>query len=492
MFQHVRIAMSCAALLLLAACGGSSAPQSGATRSSGDSHCDASRPSIAQHASGASATAEALIPCRYGTGTRAMEPSFAFAPNDTILFQGWVLRDSVPGGVPPYPVVSRSRDGGASWQDASPTGPITSLDPFMVGDPRTGRVFSLNFLSDGQPLGATLAYTDDGGDHWTLSPLAGTGFDGESIGVGPPVSSATIGYPDLVYYCTGTTPASSPPLTTPVCSKSIDGGLSFVPTGTLPFKLASGSDEFGPWAGNPVVGPDGTLYLPKRQDGQPQLAISVDEGLNWHVVAVAANGSSGAATRLAVDDAGNVYYTWAGADHRPYVAYSRDRGEHWSAPIALAPHGLVEAALPRIAVAAPGRVAVAYLGSTNAPGQAPYFAYCNVLLSMCDEGAYANATWNGYLAEIDDLFAADPLIRTASVNDPAQPLFVGGCSPDGACMADLDFIDVHFDAHGTPWGAFVDDCEWARGFVAVLTPNTPQCGDNVGEGILVKLVPAAR
>jgi len=157
----------------------------------------------------------------------------------------------------------------------------------------------------------------------------------------------------------------------------------------------------------------------------------------------------------------------------------------------IAPPGVVEADLPRIAAFASGVVAVVYLGSENAPGRAPYYAYCNVLLSQCSDGAYAGVRWNGYISEIDDLFSPDPVVRTATVNDPAEPLFVGGCSADGACMANLDFIDVHFDAAGTPWGAFVDDCEWKRGFRAILTPKTPPCGDNVGEGSLGRLVPAS-
>jgi hypothetical protein len=56
-------------------------------------------------------------------------------------------------------------------------------------------------------------------------------------------------------------------------------------------------------------------------------------------------------------------------------------------------------------------------------------------------------------------------------------------------MANLDFLDVHFDHQGRPWGAFVDDCRLERGFTALFTRNTPRCGDNVGEGILGRLSP---
>ena len=473
--------------VLLAACGQQSSSRA-ATRAT-DTHCDASRPAVSLHASGSPASVAALIPCRYATGIRAMEPSFGFTPDGRILFQGWALRDETPGGVTPYPIVVRSADGGRSWQDVSPLGPVNSLDPILHVNEQTGRVFSVNFQGDGQAEGATLAYSDNAGDSWVLSPIGGYGFDGQSIGAGPPVSSPTTGYPNLVYHCTGTTPASSPPLTTPVCSKSLDGGLTFVPTGTLPFPIMGDQDLFAVWAGDPIVARDGTLYVPKRHDGQPQIAISRDEGLTWTQVQVASNGSSAQATRAALDPAGNLYYTWTAADHLPYLAWSLDRGLTWSKPIALAPPGVNEAALPRVAAYAPGRVAVVYLATMNSPAQPPWYAYCNVLLSVCDPGAYAEVAWNGYLALIDDAFAADPVIRTGTVNPPGSPLFIGGCSAEGACMADLDFIDVHFDAAGNPWGAFVDDCALARGFVPVFTMGTKQCSDNVGEGILGKLVP---
>lgn len=453
------------------------------------SQCDPARPAVAFHASGAPAAAPALMPCRYDTGARAMEPSFAFTRDGRILYQGWVLRDRIPGGVPPYPIVVRSGDG-VHWEDVSPLGHVTSLDPYLHGDERTGRIFSLNYLGEGLASGSSLSFSNDAGNHWITTPLGGYGFDGESIGTGPPVHSRTIGYPDLVYYCTGTTLGSSPPASTPICSKSINGGLTFLPTGRTPFPVTGEDDNFGPWAGNPVVTPDGTLYVPKRHGGQPQIAISHDEGFSWTTVVVANNGSSAQATRAAVDGAGAVYYTWTAADHQPYVAYSRNRGATWSPPIKVSPPGVIEAALPRVAVSTAGKIALVYLGSTNAPGNAPYFAFCNLLLSQCENGRYEGVTWNGYIAQIDDVFGPDPVIATATVNRPTEPLFIGGCSAEGACMANLDFLDVHFDRAGHAWGAFVDDCAIKRGFIAIMTPNTPRCGDNVGEGILGALVPA--
>jgi hypothetical protein len=299
---------------------------------------------------------------------------------------------------------------------------VTSFDPFLVVDHRTGRIFSVNFLGDGQPTCATISHTDDNGNTWSSFPTACDGFDGESIGTGPPATTKPIGYPDIVYYCTGTTPTSAPPTTTPICSKSLDGGVTFVPTGNTPWPGAesdAAGDTFGPWAGNPVVGPDGTVYIPKRFAGQPELAVSRDEGLTWTRRRVATDGSGGETPRMAVDNQGDLVYAWTNAHHAPEVAFSRDHGQRWSAPIPLAPPGVNEGVLPRPAITADGRVAVAWVGTTDSPGP-PYSAYCDILLSPCDDGLYAHVGWNGYLTLIANIFSARPRLYTATVNRRAR------------------------------------------------------------------------
>ncbi|HEV2980708.1 MAG TPA: sialidase family protein [Solirubrobacteraceae bacterium] len=434
-----------------------------------------------------------LAPCRYDTGAKALEPSLDFTNDGRILFQAWELQAGLPGGVPPVPQVIRSDSSFSTWQNVSPKGPVASLDPFLTVDHRTGRVFSVNFLANGQPTCATISYSDNAAESWTSSPAACGGFDGESIAVGPPVSAKPIGYPDVVYYCTGTTPASSPPTTSPVCSKSLDGGLTFAPTGTLPwpaYEEKAEGDKFGPWAGHPIVGPDGTFYIPKRFAGQPEVAMSHDEGLTWQRVQVADNRSGGETPQIALDDSGNVFYAWVSAAHLPYLAFSRNEGRTWSAPIALAPPGLREAAIPRPAATGDGRVAVAYVGSTNSPAVPPFYEYCDALLSECTDAGYAGVTWNGYMTLIPNALARTPKLETATVDPPSQPLLVGGCSADGACKANLDFIDMKFGPDGDPFAAFVDDCAVARDFPPIFSPQLGTCGDYEGEGIVGRLTSA--
>jgi hypothetical protein len=210
--------------------------------------CDNSRPAVDYHSRGpvlAPAVGPDLVPCRYDVGAVAMEPSFVFATDGRILYQTWGASQGTVGGLPAIPGVVRSNSDWTRWLNVSPAGiqqHPNSLDPYIYRDPWTGRIFTVDFAADGSPLCAAISYTDDSGDTWTTSPAACGGFDGESIGAGPPVSSHPVGYPDIVYYCTGTTLGSSPPTTTPLCSKSLDGGLTFNPTrfSTVPGERAAG------------------------------------------------------------------------------------------------------------------------------------------------------------------------------------------------------------------------------------------------------------
>lgn len=440
-----------------------------------------------------------LIPCVYRTGASSMEPTFAFARSGAILFQAWTTRQDTRGGVPPVSSVIRSRDGGRTWTDITPRlgafqTHATSLDPYLIVDPRTGRFFTVDYAGAGSPVCATISSSDDEGDHWSTSPLACGGFDGESIAAGPPVSSEPIGFSDLVYYCTGTTLGSSPPATSPACSKSFDGGRTFTLTGSPPFPPAdeeAQGDVYGPWAGNPVVAGDGTLYVPKRHGGQPRLAISRNEGLTWDEVTIARSGSAGQANRVAVDARGNVYYTWIAGDHLPYLAVSHDRGRSFGAPMRISPPGVREASIPRVEVERPGRAAVIYLGTVNGPGRPPWAAPCNVHLSECDDGRHAASRWNGYMTLVEGALGPRPLLRTATVKRERSPLFTGACAAEGQCKAMLDFGDVHFDRRGRVWAAFVDDCALQRRFIPVFNVHAPRCADGVGEGILAQLRPVS-
>jgi hypothetical protein len=451
--------------------------------------CNAARTAVDYRPGAAHAVADhRYVVCRYDTGAPAAEPSFVFDRTGAMLYQNWIFK-STPSGEPARVRVRKASPPYNKWSDVSPNGGNThqtTLDPILNRDDYTSRIFSLDF---GYGTCSVLSYTDNNGKSWTRVPrLSCLGFDGESIGAGPPVTSHPMGYKDVVYYCTGTTLGSSPPTTTPICSKSIDGGLTFVYTGALPFPLTGQNDVFAPWAGNPVVAPDGTLYLPKRSAGQPAIAISRTEGASWTDVTVAHDGSGGEATRVAVSKNGTLAYTWVEATHHHVMlAVSHDHAKTWSTPVDLTPPGVREAALPRVDLSPDAStIAVAYLASTNAPGHAPFYADCSVFLSECDDGVYAHATWNGYLSTVTGSPSSHSVVHTTTMNVDTHPLFTGGCSADGACKAVFDFVDVHFHG-GDAYAAFVDDCALRRPFTPVFNAGAGRCEDGYGEGVVLRM-----
>jgi hypothetical protein len=303
-----------------------------------------------------------------------------------------------------------------------------------------------------------LSFSDDEGETWTTNPLAcGQPVnDHQALFSGPPVTSPTVGYPNIVYYCWNDVITTS-------CSKSLDGGITWARTGAPPFPGANPDepDTCGGLTGHGAVGPDGTVYIPRGYCGQPFISISKDEGLTWTRVQVAENGIPDHESAVAVDTQNNVYYAWMDNKMRlPYLAISKDQGETWSKPIPIGPPALKEGNLPSIDVTTPGKVAVAYMGSENSPGGPdwPEQQQCDALSLNCPyPPEYENVTWNGYITMSPNALAKRPVFYTSTVNDKRDPLIRTSCGP-GRCRALYDFLDVQIAPDGVPWATFVDGC----------------------------------
>ena len=119
------------------------------------------------------------------------------------------------------------------------------------------------------------------------------------------------------------------------------------------------------------------------------------------------------------------------------LSTSTNGGKTWSHPIDVGAPGVLRTNLATLTVGAPGKVAIAYYGTTYEK----------------DKGAF----WNGYLASGTDVLSAHPVFYSAAVNDPKHALKVGGCGA-GRCGRVLDFIDVEIAPDGHPWAAYVDAC----------------------------------
>ena len=305
-------------------------------------------------------------------------------------------------------------------------------DPYVFVDNHSegSRIFTIDLQLFACSL---LSFSDDGGDSWITNPF-GCGRpvnDHQTLFSAPPVSSQTIGYPNVLYYCFHDVVSSS-------CTKSLDGGFSFVATSGFSF---TNEDEFcGGLHGHGFGDAEGTIYIPKVHCGEPLLAISRDEGATWTRVKVADLPAAGHEASVATDGAGNIYYAFIGRDLLPYLVRSRDGGETWSRPYMVGAPGVREASLPSLDAGSRGHVVVGYMGSESAP--------------TTDA---AKRTWHGYMTSSTDASARSFHLLSARINPRKDPLLRGQCAQT-KCGPVWDFIDVVIDRRANIWGVFVDGC----------------------------------
>ena len=426
----------------------------------------------------------------FSVGGRALEPTLGVDDQGKIFYAAAGFNQFGLAGT----TILRSDNGGEGWKVTSPRlggqdlHPV-SLDPYVYIDDH-GKNDERIFTIDLTVACSYMSFSDDDGASWTTNPLAcGRPVnDHQTLFSGPPATSPMPVYPNVLYYCWNDVASSA-------CSKSIDGGVSFHPTGSPAYEgYESGSQDPGFYGqsgfcgglhGHGAVGPDGTVYLPREFCGKPMLAISKDEGLTWERVVVSdirsiSQPKEGAGhPSVTTDEKGNIYYTWIAAGNRqPFLSVSKNGGKSWSNAVPIGPPGLTETNLPQIDARGPGKIAVVYYGSTNSP-----FAKCK---DECEGPAYKDVTWNGYMTISANALDKNPTFYTGIVNDPADPLVRGTCGP-GRCKQVFDFIDVEIGPDGTPYGAYVDSCIPSPG------PGQPGCApethnDGDYEGLMMKLI----
>jgi hypothetical protein len=322
-----------------------------------------------------------------------------------------------------------------------------SLDPFLYGDPVTGRIYVTQLDSC-----MRLSWTDDAGSTWTTNPEVCGGPDQhhQKVATGPsPVPGARavhiatmnlaswLASDDVVIFH----------------SQSLDGGLAWTDAPAMA-KQTAGMEARA--VGNIAGLDDGTIaivaYLCDRFVDAAYNGVAVgrstDLGATWAWTKVAQGGGrcEGIDPGLATDGK-RLWVAWEdlslGSGH---VFWQEVLPNGLSGPAAI-PTGNLGSMVFTDAAASPTRLVAAFLGTADTaigPTQAPGWAL-----------------WYPYLASLD-LTRPDATWQVVRIQD--DPVQAGPICMDGPMCLDgarnlLDFIDVQLDPHGRAAVAYADGCE---------------------------------
>lgn len=373
--------------------------------------------------------------------------------------------DAIPGNPPknePRTLVERSTDGGRTWHVEQPNlggqnTMVVSTDPYLYVDPNvsqaTGRIFDIDLQGVN---GAHLAFSDDQGKTWTQTVLTSAGVNDHQTlvsGVEPksvPIPLTDPAYQKVVYYCVNQIADGS-------CIRSFDGGKTFMqgdqtgyeafnPQYLSSFDASHNEGVCGSLHGHAVTDKDGRLFIPRGYCDIPMIAISDDAATTFHTVQVSNVSMYGEQASVAVDRNGTLYYVWQGGGHNlPFLSISKDHGEHWSAPLMVAPPGVHEVDFPTIDVGDPGKIAITFPGTTSSGGSKD-----------------KTRPWNSYVVMSTNALSASPLFLSNIANPVWDPVHRGDCGGEsgGRCGRMYDFLDVVSSPvdHGRVFATAVDTC----------------------------------
>src|SRR5436305_2379365 len=207
--------------------------------------CSRKLPVVAHRADGLVVTLPTrdVLPtaCASETGYATSESSLAVSKDGTLVYSPAESENSM----------ARSIDGGSDWSltrpaNEQPTAFWNTVDPWVIADRRTGRIFwshatgpvrNEGELPDESGFFLAAAYgfqvyssSDDGQTFTTADYQTAPTGDWEKVFVGPPPPAATgaaqpVGYPDVVYLCANSPLEVSGPGR--LCDRSLDGGVTF-------------------------------------------------------------------------------------------------------------------------------------------------------------------------------------------------------------------------------------------------------------------------
>ncbi len=370
-------------------------------------------------------------------------------------------------------------NGEPTWTDVTPPAQVPlNLDPMLVADEDTGRVFAGGLLG---PC-SVMYYTDDDGVTWlpALNMCSGAQFDHQSIGIGPkPMIGNPENQPQLqnAYYCGQLGEIG--------CSVSLDGGVTW--SGPTPAVVQNqpGTDGgvtcegfHGHWRISRVTG---TAVLPVGDCGDQRgmlvanLLIEGSEVGGVTGILFESRGVAGSHPWVAgfdasigwSRDAGWMYY--GDADHKgAFIALSKDEGRSWenlgsdAEPVTWLDVGafhdppIVAATFADVQAGDDDRAAYTFIGIEYQEGMDLEYVQSDMIFSCADR--QDELVWHYYAAFTFDAGKTWEVQRISE--DPVQ---IGGVYDSlsghtGGCRNLLDFNDMDIDSVGRVHIGYADGC----------------------------------
>lgn len=381
------------------------------------------------------------------------EPSVAVADDGTVWVTGYV---DVPG------LLWRSTDGGATFEEIrttdipycnfddglpSASGPQPATSHVGCGDVDIATVGSDFVYWTHHFSGESVHTSHDGGETWIPAIWASNEF-AQTDRQWVVADESDPHWAWLVLNSGRRGVVGAADIGPMVVSRTTDGGHTWVQVGQIT------QSECLP-GGIAHAEADDTLYVGGCSDAGPSVATSVDGGLTWEWGLIADRSGEpvygfcfacAIFTSIDVDDAGNVYATWADPSVNDtldiWLAHSTDRGATWSEPVRVN-HVEGTHVMPWVAAGEPGHAAVAWYG-TRAKGDP-------------DE---VPGPWYVHVAVTTDALAEDPAFaETVAWDTPVKedgPIcIVGtGCGSEDRNLGDL--LEVAIGPGGDIHVAFTD------------------------------------
>ena len=236
--------------------------------------------------------------------------------------------------------------------------------------------------------------------------------------------------------------------------RSTDGGLTYGPlvTGTAsishpgPLRIDR-NPAHNPLYNHVTGASDEIIYYSYTQGNGVGMARSLDEGHTWQNFTVATGfDPNNLFMSMGIDSGGNLYAVWTeGGSYNVYYAFSlrgaQGAGDTWSAKRLVNRLPVNSTVMPWIEAGDPGKIAVAFYGSTaDGDIQSPSFP----------------GFWDLYVATSFNALAANPAdVHFAQTKATTHPVHYGdictgglGCTLSGLDRTLLDFFQLRTDVNG--------------------------------------------